>query len=68
MKCVLLRLLAGSFLIPSLAFAQTGAAELDSCPEFGGGGLLLTANGKNLDATTLSACRPAGLSAASAAR
>ena len=48
--------------------AQFSAEDLGSCPEFGGGALLVTVNGKNLDAITLSACKPASLSAASSSR
>lgn len=45
--------------------ATFNAADVRACPEFGGGALEVTANGKNLDARTLSACKPAKLSAAS---
>ena len=48
--------------------AQFSAADLGSCPEFGGAALLVTVNGKNLDASSLGGCRPASLSAASPSR
>lgn len=55
-------------LVDGRAKAQFSAADLGSCPEFGGGALQVTVNGKNLDASSLGGCKPASLSAASSAR